>query len=183
MNTPVENNQTVSDEPAQPGWRFRTGFIVFVVSFCAPALIPLVASSDLSVEMKASLSGLLALGIPEIGALIAVAIMGKPGFNEMKRRIFAVFGKYGPPKEVGLMRYRIGLVMFVVPLLFGFLEPYLEHFISSYQDQDVSVSVALDVMLIASLFVLGGNFWDKIRGLFSHPAKMLFPGESKPAAQ
>jgi hypothetical protein len=32
-----------------------------------------------------------------------------------------------------------------------------------------------DVMLIASLFVLGGRFWDKIRALFVREATVAFP--------
>jgi hypothetical protein len=31
-------------------------------------------------------------------------------------------------------------------------------------------------MLFASLFVLGGDFWDKVRSLFVHGATARFPG-------
>jgi hypothetical protein len=31
-------------------------------------------------------------------------------------------------------------------------------------------------MLISSLFVLGGDFWDKVRGLFIYEAKSHIPG-------
>ncbi len=103
----------------QSGWRFRAGIIVFVVSFLSPALIPLVAASGLSTELKATISGLLAIGIPELGAFIAVAVMGKPGYHEMKRRLYAFFKKYGPPEEVSLVRYRIGLIMLAGPILFA----------------------------------------------------------------
>jgi hypothetical protein len=30
-------------------------------------------------------------------------------------------------------------------------------------------------MLLASLFVLGGEFWDKLRALFVHGARAAFP--------
>ena len=32
-----------------------------------------------------------------------------------------------------------------------------------------------DLLLLTSLFVLGGDFWDKLRALFFHQAKAVFP--------
>ena len=37
------------------------------------------------------------------------------------------------------------------------------------------VSLIGDVMFVASLFVLGGDFWDKVRSLFVHDAEVHFP--------
>jgi hypothetical protein len=36
------------------------------------------------------------------------------------------------------------------------------------QAQVLSIAVAGDVLLLASLFVLGGEFWDKLRSLFDY---------------
>ncbi len=150
---------------------------MFVAGFLSPALIPLVAASGLSTELKATLSGLLAIGIPEIGILIAVAIMGKPGYYGMRRRIFAMFKRYGPPKAVSLTRYRIGLVMFVGPMLFGWLDPYALHFITAYEMRELYVAVIGDVIFVLSFIVLGGDFWDKVHALFVHGAKAVLPGK------
>jgi hypothetical protein len=32
-----------------------------------------------------------------------------------------------------------------------------------------------DVVFVTSLFVLGGDFWDKLRSLFVHGARAVFP--------
>jgi len=32
-----------------------------------------------------------------------------------------------------------------------------------------------DGLLVSSLFVLGGDFWDKLRGLFIHKAEIKIP--------
>jgi hypothetical protein len=32
-----------------------------------------------------------------------------------------------------------------------------------------------DLLLIVSLFILGGDFWDKLRALFVRDAKAVFP--------
>ena len=157
----------MADQEMQTGLRLRLGTIIFVVSFCTPALIPLVAGSNLDTEWKTVLSGLLAFGIPELGVIIAVAIMGKPGFEMIRNRLLARLKHFRPAESVSLTRYRIGLVMFCLPLLFGWLEPYVRGFFIE-SELHWSWSLTLDLVFIASFFVLGGGFWEKIRTLFLH---------------
>jgi hypothetical protein len=66
--------------------------------------------------------------------------------------------------------------MFVLPVLFGWLGPYGAHRIPGYESHRFVVSLIGDGMFIASLFVLGGDFWDKIRALFHHSARAQFNG-------
>ena len=162
-------------EKQPPRWRFRLGLVVFVVGFSSPLLIPLVSASDLSTKWKAVLTGALAVGIPEVFSILAIAIMGRSGFNYMKKSILGFLKKHGPPDVVSRTRYRIGLVMFVLPILFAWLGPYVSHHIPGYEANRFVVSVVGDLLFVSSLFVLGGNFWDKIRALFIHEAKALLP--------
>jgi hypothetical protein len=41
-----------------------------------------------------------------------------------------------------------------------------------------------DAMMLVSLFVLGGEFWDKLRALFVHRARAVMPepNDSRPPA-
>ena len=158
-----------------PGYRFHLGLIIFVIGFSSPLLIPLVAASNLSTKWKSLISGALALGIPEVFSILAIAIMGKSGFKYMKDRIFAFLKKHAPPDRVIPTRYRIGLVIFVVPILFGWLAPYVSHLIPGYETNRILVSLIGDLIFLSSFFVLGGEFWDKVRALFIHQAKALFP--------
>ena len=162
-------------ETNQTPWRLRLGFIVFVVGFLSPLLIPLVTASELPAKWKAVISGALAVGIPELFSIVAIAIMGKPGYNYIKSRFFAFLKKHGPPDKVSLTRYRIGLVMFLLPILFGWLAPYFPSVIPGYDLQGLLVNIIGDVILISSFFVLGGDFWDKIRSLFIYGATATFP--------
>ncbi|CAB1085198.1 hypothetical protein D1AOALGA4SA_12688 [Olavius algarvensis Delta 1 endosymbiont] len=158
-----------TDQP-RAGWRFRLGLITLIVGWLSPLLIPLVTRTSLATEWKTIISGLLAVGIPEVFTLAAVAIMGKSGYNLIKTRIFGFLKKHGPPDRVSLTRYRIGLIMFLLPVLFAWLGPYGAHRIPGYEIHRVVVSVIGDVIFIASFFVLGGDFWDKIRAIFTHNA-------------
>jgi hypothetical protein len=168
---------TGSDSPAQapaPAGRLVVGGIIFVSGFLAPALIPLVAASSLPTGWKATLSGLLALGIPELGMLVAVAVMGKPGFEFLKARLRRFFRRYGPPAAVSRTRYRVGLVMFTLPLLLAWVTPYASYLLHGLDLNRPGVAVAGDIMLVTSLFVLGGDFWDKLRSLFVYGSRVQF---------
>ena len=163
----VEQKAMTTEQP-RAGWRFRLGLTILIVGWLSPLLIPVVTRTSLATEWKTIISGLLAVGIPEVFTVAAIAIMGKSGYNLIKERIFSFLKRHAPPDRVSLTRYRIGLVMFVLPVVFGWLGPYGAHLIPGYESQRFVVSLIGDVMFVASFFVLGGDFWDKIRSLFIH---------------
>lgn len=158
---------------APPKSRLIWGGIVFVSGFLAPLLIPWVLALELSTGMKSLISGLLALGIPELFMLIAVGILGKAGFQYLKDKIFGWLKRYGPPDEVGPIRYKIGLLLFCLPLLIGLFWPYFEHYIPLPEGYSIWIHIGGDVMLFISLFILGGNFWDKLRSLFVYKSRAM----------
>jgi len=174
----VKATEPKTDQP-KAGWRFRLGLTILVVGWLSPLLIPLVTRTALAAEWKAIISGLLAVGIPEVLTVAAIAIMGKSGYNLIKERIFSFMKKHGPPDRVSLTRYRIGLVMFVLPIAFAWLGPYGAHMIPGYPAHRFVVSLIGDVMFVAGLFVLGGDFWDKVRALFFYDARVQIV-DSKP---
>ena len=142
-----------------------SGAIVLIIGFLSPLLIPLVIQSGMSDTVKSLLSGLLAFGIPEIFMIIAVAIMGKRGYQYLREEAARFLSRI-LPQQVSRLRYSIGLVMFVVPLLVGFIQPYLIHFLPEFPGLSVNVNALMDVSMLLSLFVLGGEFWEKLKGLF-----------------
>ncbi len=158
-------------------WRFRVGVTIFVVGFAAPLAIPLVASSDLPTAWKTAISGALAVGVPEVTMVVAVAVMGREGFADLKQRFGRVLKKYGPPERVSRARYRMGLVMFTLPLLLAWLAPYLGHHLPGFGSHQLVWAIAADLVFVASLFVLGGEFWDKLRALFVHGARAVPPSK------
>ena len=156
-------------------WRLAVGGFVLVFGFSCPLFIPLVVSSGLSDEVKAAASGFLFFGVPELFTLAAVALMGKEGFNFFKQRAWAALRKVSPPTGVSLLRYRVGLIGFIVPLVLAWGLPYVEDFIPVYGRNRIAVAAAGDILLLVSLLILGGDFWDKLRSLFIHGAVVSFP--------
>jgi hypothetical protein len=157
------------------GWRFRLGTALFLLSMFGPFLfIPLVARMGFPTELTAAISGGILVG-GELVLVLATAVMGKAGFAYLKARVFGLLKQYGPPMEVSRLRYLIGLVLFVVPILSGWLAPYASHLIPGYAGNELTFAVVGDVILVVSLFVLGGEFWEKIRALFIHGARAIIP--------
>ncbi len=158
-----------------PGWRFTTGVMLFVLGLVCPLFVPLVTATNLTGKTKAIFSGALALGVPELLWLAAVALMGKAGFDLIKGRVFGFMKRHAMPATVSRTRYRVGLVMILVPVMLGFAQPYVSTVFEQLAEYRVQVGVAGDVLLLVSLFVLGGEFWDKVRALFVHGARVEFP--------
>ena len=162
------------DAPAV-GWRLKLGIGLLALSIILPvAGVPLVALVGLSAGRVATISGALLAGAEVIG-VVAVAVMGKSGYAYIKNHVFRFLKQHGPPAEVGRTRYTVGLVMFAVPFIFGWLAPYANNLIPGYPGNEFAYAIIGDVLLLSSLFILGGDFWDKLRALFVHGAKALFP--------
>ena len=60
----------------------------------------------------------------------------------------------------------LGLAMFVAPMIFAWAGPYLQPLLPWLGAPSRVAAVAGDLVFVASFFVLGGDFWDKIRALF-----------------
>ncbi len=156
-------------------WRTKLGVALFGLSIVIPMLgVPLVAAIGLSATTVTTVSGVMLMGSEALG-IVAVAVMGKSGYAEIKNRVFGFLKQYGPPVEVSRTRYTIGLVMFALPIIFGWVAPYATEMIPYYLDNQITYGVIGDLLLLVSLFVLGGDFWDKLRALFIHGAKAVFP--------
>lgn len=170
-----------SAEPATrpPRARLAVGGTVFFLGVVCPAFVPLAVLAPLPAAWKAALSGALVVGIPELLFLAAAAILGKPGFawlaGRTKRALRRVFARFGPPARVGRARYRFGLALFVAPILFGSLLPYASEALPGFRAHRVLYGAACNLAFVASLFVLGGEFWDKLRALFIHRARAVIP--------
>ncbi|TDI16610.1 MAG: hypothetical protein E2P05_03740 [Acidobacteria bacterium] len=158
-----------------PQGRLTLGGVIFVAGLLCPLAIPWVANSGLPVGWKAVLSGLLLLGIPELLMLVAAAVLGKSGFHFLKGLLFGFFKRHAIPKEVSRTRHRIGVALFLVPILWGWLTPYVSQQIPGYEEHRLAVGLLGDLLLLSSLFVLGGEFWEKLRALFIHRALVRFP--------
>ncbi len=161
------------EKPAA-GWRLKLGAALFGLSIILPVIgVPLVTALGLSTTMTASVSGALLVGAEVLG-VCAVAVMGKSGYAFIKNRVFGFLKQHGPPQKVSRGRYNIGLVIFCVPFLFGWLSVYISKWVPGLLSNPLPFAIGGDILILASLLILGGDFWDKIRSLFIHDTEVHF---------
>ena len=150
--------------------RLVVGGAIFVAGQLSPLItIPLLTKYSLSAEMVVLLSGVLFTLVPPLFTLTAVAFVGKAGFVELRRMAFGWLKSTVFKSHVSRFRYRVGLVLFVVPLLLAWLDPYLR-VVTDESFESLRVAISGDLMLMLALLVLGGDFWEKLRLLFSWDA-------------
>jgi len=169
----MSENSGASKSPVT-GLRFQLGIVLFVLSIVLPlAGVPLVAFLGLSAGKTTTLSSVLLVG-GEVMGIAAIAVMGKSGYLYLKNRLLGFLKRVGPPDEVSRGRYTLGLVMFCVPILFSWVSPYASSWIPGVTTYPLHFAIGGDLLLLTSLFVLGGDFWDKVRSLFVRDAKANF---------
>jgi hypothetical protein len=161
------------EQPSLPKSRLYIGGVIFIIGFLSPLLVPFITASPLPVGWKTAISGLLIVGIPELAMLVAAAVMGKAGFDFLKQWLFGLLKKHlAPPETVSPTRYRLGLILFSIPILYGWITPYIvDHFLL-FEQHHMEFAIIGDLLLFCSLCVLGGDFWDKLRALFIYKAKV-----------
>ena len=152
-------------------WRFRLGLVLFALVLPPYALVAPIVLSHLSLSALATVTSALVI-IQQLLLVAATAVLGKPGFLYLKSKLFR---HLMPAHAVGTVRHRIGLVMFCVPFALAWIQTYAGHFISVSVANPLWIDVGADLLLVASLFVLGGNFWDKLHALFIREATARFP--------
>jgi hypothetical protein len=159
--------------------RLKLGIALLVVGLIMPVGTFLVVATDWPSGVKTVVSGILLAGL-EIMAIPAAALMGKENFDRIVDAAKGFLKRMKPAGNVGRTRYTIGLVLLIGPLLLAWIAAYLP---TSWLPGDYAVRVwfnlALDAVTIVSLFVLGGDFWDKLRALFLYQARAVFPPEGK----
>jgi hypothetical protein len=163
--------------PENPGPRFYVGLVIFILSFfmlpTGLVLREFVAGSF----WKSFVLGVFWISAPlmKIGS---VAILGKASYAWINYQMHYFYHKVAKPHQITPLRYNIGIVMFVLPFLPNYMISFMPHLFPITLTTRYIIIVASDLLFLASLFVLGGDFWDKLRALFIYKAKARF--EEKP---
>lgn len=165
----MATTETVTIMPA--AWRFKVGIALIAWTAVSWLLLPIEGILGMSAGTIAATTAALAIGNKFV-ILLAIAVMGKAGFQELRAKIFHGIS---PPMEVSLTRHRIGVVMFCLPFLVSMLETWASHIAPQLVVNRMWPDIFWNVVLVASLFVLGGNFWDKLRALFVKDARAVLP--------
>ncbi len=158
--------------PVSRGRLWLGGGIILAGQF-GLAFIPLVTSSNLSTDWKTVFTGLFLI-FPELGLLAGVSVLGRPGFDWLKGRLFGLW-----KAPVGPQRHSLGITLFLLSGLLAWLAPYAAFLFELPLKTLLICALTADLIFILSMLLLGGEFWDKLQALLKRGEKKE-PGPSEP---
>ena len=159
-------------ETTLPLPRLLIGGTLFGLSLFSPVFIPLLEQFSMSDELHIVIAGLMIFGIPRLLIILAVSILGKAGFVYLKQRLSELL-RATLSDKVGRKHYRLGIVLFTIPLLIGICWPYLTIVFESLSNDGITIAITADLLLVMSIFVLGGEFWEKLLSIFRHQSRVV----------
>lgn len=168
----MNQDDVVSAHPAT--WRLKVGIAIICLMAGSWLSLPLLAAAGVPGSRIAALTGILFIS-NKILLLVVIAVMGKSGFQQLKGKLFGYVSGLTPSSDtlVGPMRHALGVAMFCLPIIASFLEPYVDSIWPGLRPGLWQLQVLGDLMFVASFFVLGANFWDKVRALFVRTARVV----------
>lgn len=153
---------------------FVYSFIPYVFTFLVLPFLPVSNVTAVSIATGLLISS-------EISFLLCVVLLGKPFIQVIKTKIKGIFRKKGEThlKPVGKIRHVVGITM----LLVASIVPYslteialLLCYVEKYGHTDlINLLILGDVLFITSFFILGEEFWARLKKLFEWPGDTEIP--------
>lgn len=151
-------------------WRCRIGlFIIAFGDVILPALCLVLPYLDLPTSVKIGLATVLLVGGPEVFMILGVALAGKEGYAVFKALLRKIWKRIRPPQRVSPARYRLGVVIFIASGLPMWVLAYLRAVTALPLDNQMVLWILAgsDFAFLISFFIAGGEFWEKLKRLFT----------------
>ena len=167
-----------TNEPPKPGVRLYIGMLLLLLSFIMLPTGIFLQQFIPNHFWKAFVLAVFWISAP-IMKISCIAVLGKPSYLWIKYKFWHLFVRVTKPHEVSRTRYTIGLVMFLLPVVPNYIMSYAPNIIAEAFHMRLFINICIDVIFVSSWFVLGGDFWDKLRALFVYTAKVKFDNEGE----
>ncbi len=158
----------------EKNWKYYLGLSLFGYSFVPILTVELLFFLPLSHAQAASMA-LIYVGSGEVAFFAAIALLGRPFVETLKAKFKAFFIRNKPaqpPRPIGKTRHTVGVILFFASFFpYPFVVAALIFLHPTGRDLNYLVAALLagDGIFITSLFVLGGEFWERLKRLFEWP--------------
>ncbi len=160
-------------------WKYYTGMTLFIYCWIPYAVSGLLLFMQIPLG---KLIGIMAAFIAssEISFAISIVLLGKPFIKMLEAKAKGVFQRHKPvqpAKPVSKMRFYFGIVLFCLSFIPCLITETSLFF--GYPKTDAGrVYLCASMLLgytifIVSLFILGSDFWDRLKKLFQWPGERL----------
>ena len=159
--------------PLEKDWRYYLGLGLFIFSWLTFAVALLTPFMPVSNATAAALATAFIIA-GEVTFWASVALLGKPFMQLLKAKLIAFLHSRKPVelRRVSKRRHNVGLALFFCSFLSYYLAlaiPFLDLPRDQMLHTIISILITGQAIFFLSLFVLGGEFWAKLKELFQWP--------------
>jgi hypothetical protein len=143
------------------GLRLYAGIAAMVLAFILPVFVVVIPFLGLPSEWSVLLTAGLFVGGPETLTLVAVALLGKETLRYFTYKIKKGLWGIVMERPVSKVQYYFGLALFLASVLPLYIYGYLPGLLP--EGERTYILVAADLTFIISIFIMGGEFWEKLQ--------------------
>ena len=151
-------------------WRFYAGMTALVLAVILPLGAFIVPLLGLPLAQSALLVGVLVAGGPEVLCIAAIALLGKETFQYLAHHAKLAFRRAVIDRPASKARYYVGLAIVLLSWLPAYIYAYAPAAMPGGNAR-VYILAAMDLAFVASVFLMGGEFWEKVRRIFIYEGK------------
>ena len=156
-------------------WKYYLGLSLFIYSFLPFSIVAVLPFTGMTLA-QLGIFAVVFLASGEIALMCAAALLGKEFLAALKKRIMALFKRTHEPKPVSRATHRFGITLLIASTLpYYAVMVYLLFF--SHREAVINflawALVAGEAAFMAGLFILGGQFWDRLKHLFQWPGEEM----------
>jgi len=153
-----------------------------ILAVICPFFAFIVPLFDFDSKTRAFLITFFLIGAPELFLFLGAILAGKEAVEFIKKVIRKILKRESPIRKISNARYGIGLWMLFgsIAINWGLSYLFLNIKLSPDSSVELLITAILDIITITSFFVLGGQFWEKLKRLFKYEPDYMdthFPNE------
>ncbi len=154
-------------------WKYYLGLSLFCYSFLPLGIVFVLPFLGMTLAQAGAFS-VVFLASGEMAFWCAAALLGKAFVTALKTRIKAWLKRPHAPVPISRNRHRFGITLVAASFLpYYVVLIYLLFF--SHKESELKFLawslVAGEGAFMAGLFILGGDFWDRLKDLFAWPGR------------
>jgi len=156
-------------------WKYYLGMSLIGYSVLPIIIVAIMPFMGMSLAQSGAFA-VVFLASGEIAFLCAAALLGKEFLAALKKKVMALFKRTHKPRPVSRNWHRFGITLLAVSTLpYYAVMIYLLFF--SHKEAEINflawTLVAGETAFIAGLFILGGQFWERLKHLFQWPGEEM----------
>ena len=152
-------------------WRFYAGMTALALSVVMPLVALFVPLLGLPTAQSVVLAGVLVAGGPEVLSIVAVGLLGRETFQYFAHLAKRVLRRAFIDRPASRARYYIGLAIILLSWIPSYIYAYFPNAMPGGNAR-IYILAGMDLAFVASVILMGGEFWEKVRRIFVYEGKI-----------